>query len=380
MSINLGVTARLGIIKNLLALFLITTVGFTWSLWSGDRAYPYFPGAAAFDSVNGFVAHALPFVLIICLLLTLALRQPRIFILVALIAGAALLLLDGGRLHYWFYFYLLLLAILLGYNWRVDNAGHYYAIFNALKIVVALVYVLSAVQHFGADFRQREWMAFIRPFERFWTPEQCAYGARLAYVIPYIELFIVVGLFLSPAKITAICFAVLFHLFTIVVQCMQPMPEPALIIWNIFMIALLFALFAGNPAGQKQNGFAFSFYVLAALLLLAGMAPTWYLTHKRPLENKIGLMQGDAHNQYIYITEEGKNKLPLYVQSFALQRENGYHRLCITSWSLHELSTRQVLSPDYLLRFTACLNRQFGTDAVVSILSAGESKQAIALK
>lgn len=380
MSMNFSVTARLGIIKNLLAVFLIATVGFTWPLWSADRAWPLFPGAEALSSLHAVVSYALPVLLILSLLLTLTLRSPRFFIFLALLCGTALLLLDTGRLHYWFYFYLLMLGVLVGYNWRVDNAHHFCASFNALKILACIVYLFAASQHMRADFVTVQWPAFIKPFERFWTPEQCAYLLKLAYAVPFIEVFIVAGLFFNATKIAAISFAALFHLFTIVVLSLQPLSEPAVILWNVFMILLVCSLFAGRTTGQKSPGFALSFYPLSVLLLCACAAPAYYLTHSKPLENRLDLMQANQRNQYIYISEESKNKLPLYVQSFALARENGYHKLSITAWSLHELKTRQVLSSDYLLRLSVGLSRQFGVDALVSMPAPPAGGGPIALK
>lgn len=380
MSMNLSVTARLGIIKNLLAVFLIATVAFTWPLWSADRAWPLFPGTQALSSLHEIVSYALPVLFILSLLLTFTLRSPRLFIFLSLLCGSALLLLDAGRLHYWFYFYLLVLSVLLGYNWRVDNAHHFYASFNALRILAALLYLFAAVQHLGADFITVQWPAFIKPFERFWTPEQCAYLLKLAYAIPIIELFIVAGLFFNATKITAISFAALFHLFTMVVLLLQPAAEPAVILWNLFMILFVCALFAGRPAGQKSPGFALSFYPLAVLLLFACAAPGYYFTHGKPLENKVDLMQANQQQQFIYISAADKNKLPLYVQSFALAGESGYHMLNVTGWCLHELKTRQVLSPEYLMRLSVNLNANFGVDGMVIIPPAASVGSAIALK
>lgn len=380
MSINLSVTSRLGLVKNLLAVFFIATLGFTWPLWSADRAWPLFPGIEALASLHAAVSYALPALFILSLLLMLILRAPRLFIFLALLSGTALLLLDTGRLHYWFYFYLLVLAVLMGYNWRVDNAHHYFASFNALKILVGILYLFAALQHFRADFITVQWPAFIKPFERFWTPEQCAYLLKVAHAVPFIELFIAAGLFFSGTKIAAISFATLFHFFTIVVLSLQPVSEPAVILWNVFMILLVFTLFAGRATGQKSPGFALSFYPVAVLLLCACVAPVYYLTHNKPLENSLDLMQANQQSQYIYISEENKSKLPFYVQSFALARENGYHKLSLTAWSLHELKTRQVLSADYLLRLSVDLNRQFGIDALVSMPAPPRGAGPMALK
>lgn len=380
MTLNIPVTTRLNIIKNLLAGFLIITVSLTWPLWSANRTYPLFPGADVFLRLQPAIAYTIPLFFIITLLMALVLRRPRLFIALGLLAGIGLLALDTGRMHYWFYFYLLLLAVLMGYNWRVDNPHHYTACFNALKVLVALVYLLAAIQHFQPDFAGRSWPAFIKPFERFWTPEQCAYLLKLAYVIPVIELFILAGFFFQGTKLTAITFAVLLHIFSVVVVMLQPVSEPAVLVWHVFMIALIFALFGGATQISKRHGIAFTLYPAFVILFFGILAPVYFFTHEKPLENKIDLMQANGQQQYLYISEENKSRLPLYVQSFALQRENGYYKLCVTGWSLHELKTRQLLSSAYLMKLTGELAVQFGIQSTVSVPAQEKKTQAIALK
>ncbi len=376
---NLAPTTRLSIVKNILSLFLIATVAFTWPLWSADRYYPLFPGLQAFSSVHLLIAYAIPSLLILSLVMVFLLRKPRFFIFLSALLCITLLILDTGRIHYWFYFYALLLVILLGYNWRVDNINHYSSFLNAVKILLALVYVVAAIQHFRGEFIHLQWPAFIKPFERFWTPEQCAYLGKAAYAIPFIELFIVIGLFFRGPKIAAIVFAILFHLFSFVVLFMQPQTEPAVVLWHLSMIGMVFFVFGGSNAGQKEYGFSFSLYPAFTLLVFGIGLPAYFFFNEKQMQSRIDLMQSNNSSQYIYLTGEGKNKLPLYVQSFALQRENAYFKLCVTSWSMHETKTKQMLGMDRLMQLTEQLNKNYGTDALVAI-PAEDNKGALALK
>ncbi len=376
---NLPVTTRLSIVKNILSIFLIATVAFTWPLWSADRYYPLFPEINALSSLHIIIAYAIPALLILSLGFVFLFRKPKVFIFLSALLCITLLVLDAGRMQYWFYFYILLLLVLLGYNWRVDNIYHYSSSYNAIKITLALVYLVAAIQHFQFDFIHTQWPAFIKPFERFWTPEQCAYLLKISYAVPFIELFIVVGLFFNGAKIAAIGFAILFHVFSFVVLLLQPQTEVAVILWHLCMILLVLFVFAGKTSEQKNYGFSFGLYPASVLLIFGLAIPLYFYLNDKPMKNRIDFMQSNNTTQYIYLSEESKSKLPLYIQSFAAQKENEFYKLSVTGWVLHETKTKQVLGQNYLMILTSELNKNYGSEALVAIPKE-EKAEGIALK
>ncbi|HWY37929.1 MAG TPA: hypothetical protein VNY73_05185, partial [Bacteroidia bacterium] len=81
----------------------------------------------------------------------------------------------------------------------------------------------------------------------------------------------------------------------------------------------------------------------------------------------IDLMQSNATEQYIYLSEENRSKLPLYVQSFAGEKEKEYYRLSVTRWVLHETNTRQVLGVNHLMQLNNSLNLVYGAQALVAL-------------
>ncbi len=377
---NTSITTRLSVVKNVIALALLVTIASTWPLWSANRYYPIFPGSEFFSSINLIVAYAVPLLLAFSLAMIFLLRKPRFFMGLAALLCVTLLVLDAGRSYYWFYFYLMLLLLLAGYNWRVDNANHFTTFFIIIKIMLAGVYLLAAVQHFQYDFIHTLWPQFIKPFERFWTSEQCAYLQKVAYVVPFIEIFIAVGLFFNGTKITAICFAVLFHVFSFSVLLMQkPQTEIAVLLWHVAMIILVGGIFAGTPSGQKNQTLSLNFYPVFVMLVFGIIVPAYFIMADKPLKNKIDFMQNNASEQFIYINEQNKLKLPLYVQSFVSERENEYCKLSVTRWVLHETNTKQILGINHLVQLSNSLNKSYGTEAVVS-LPENEKPKTIAAK
>jgi hypothetical protein len=378
---NTSITTRLSIVKNIIALVLFTTIASTWPLWTANRMFPVFPGGEVFSSINLIVAFAVPVLLAGSLLMIFLLRKPRFFVGLATLLCVTLLILDTGRSHYWFYFYGMILLLLAGYNWRVDNANTFTTFFLAVKIMLAGVYVLAAIQHFQSDFIHTMWPQFIKPFERIWTPEQCAYLQKIAYVVPFIELFIAAGLFFSGTKITAICFAVLFHLFSFSVLLMQkPQTEIAVLYWHLAMMILVTVIFMGTPSGQKNQTLSLNFYPVFAMLVFGIVVPAYFLLTDKPLKNKIDFMQSNSGEQFVFINEESKSKLPLYVQSFVSEKENGYCKLSVTRWVLHETNTKQILGANHLMQLSVALNNRYGTEALVAIPTNAERLKALASK
>ncbi|MGZ3864076.1 MAG: hypothetical protein ACXVPN_13280 [Bacteroidia bacterium] len=375
-----NIPTRLSFVKNIIALTLFATIASTWRLWVANRTFPVFPGNDLLSSVNLIVAFVIPVLLAVSLIMIFILRKPRFFTILASLLCATLLVLDAGRSHYWFYFYLMILLLLGGYNWRVDNANSFTTFFLAIKVMVAGVYMLAAVQHFQSGFIHNLWPQFIKPFERFWTPEQCLYLQKVAYVVPLIELFIAVGLFFPNIKIASICFALLFHLFSFTVLVMQPQPEIAVLLWHCAMMLLVTVVFAGTPAGQKNQMLALNFYPVFVLLVFGIAMPGYFLMTDRPLKNRIDLMQDNASEQFVFVSEENKLKLPLYVQSFADKKESGYCKLSVTRWALHETRTKQILSVDHLMKLSNSLNQRYGTEALVTLPDQSPKFNTLALK
>jgi len=372
---NTSITIRLSIVKNIIALALLSTIASTWPLWSADRYYPVFPGNEIFSSINLIIAYAVPLLLAFSLVLIFLLRKPRFFMGLSALLCVTLLVLDAGRSYYWFYFYLMLLLLMAGYNWRVDNANHFTTFFIIIKIMLAGVYILAAVQHFQYDFVHTLWPQFIKPFERFWTPEQCSYLQKVAYVVPFIEIFIAAGLFFNGTKITAISFAVLFHVFSFSVLLMQkPQAEVAVLLWHLAMMILVGVIFAGTPNGQKNQTVSLNFYPVFVMVVFGIIVPVYFVVLDKPLKNKIDFMQNNAAEQYIYISQQNKLKLPIYVQSFAGEKENEYCKLSVTRWVLHETNTKQILGANHLIQLSNSLNKSYGTEAIVALPTEDKTK------
>ena len=367
---TLSISQRLRIVKTILALSLITSLCFTLNWW---LPVGYYPRLSLYDfSFNQIADYVLLGVLSISLIGVFLYRSPKFFIFLSTICLLFAVFTDTTKGQYWLFFYIGVLLLLCGHNWRIDNPRRYSSVFTAIKILVCLIYVLSAIQFLQTSVNGNVWLHFIAPLEKICTPEQHKYILGIRYVVPFIELFVVVGLFINRIKMAAIVIGVCLHLFSFCLLLAEtPNANAAILIWNICMIFLLYFLFAGKTAEQKIYAVSFNLYSTLVLLLVVfgGLM-------KQDLfpENKIDFMQNNNNEQFIYIKNNEKNKLPLYIQYFTINNgDNIYTRLSVTKWCVNETKTQPVLNNKQLLIVCDALKFYCGANADI-VLSIDEKK------
>ncbi|HEX7415430.1 MAG TPA: hypothetical protein VF411_15410 [Bacteroidia bacterium] len=367
---NIPISQRLRIVKNILALSLMASICFTFNWWLPAA---YYPKIALYDiNFNEVVHFILLAVLFISLLFMFLFRSPKYFISLSTICLLFAVFSDTAKGQYWLFFYLAILLLLCGHNWRIDTPRRYSAVFTAVKFLICLIYVLSGVQFLKTSINGDAWLAFIAPLEKICTPEQHHYLMGIRYVVPFIELFIVVGLFVPRMKMAAISMAISMHLFSFYLLAAEtPFANATVLIWNVCMIFLLYFLFAGKTTEQKIYNFSFNLYglLILSLALIGGLVEQDFFP-----QNKIDLMQSNHTQQFIYMKQTKKNHLPLYLQHFtSTDMGNAYSKLSVTNWCAHETKTTTLLSNKQLLIVCGALKTYCGNDANL-LLSLEETK------
>ncbi|MHB8403784.1 MAG: hypothetical protein ACYDCN_17440 [Bacteroidia bacterium] len=227
------------------------------------------------------------------------------------------------------------------------------------------------------SIRGDAWAVFIAPLEKICTLEQHHYLMGIRYVIPFVELFIVVGLFVSRMKMTAISMAICMHLFSFYLLATEtPFANAAVLIWNACMIFMLYFLFAGKTNEQKIYNFSFNLYgsLILSLAIIGGLIEQDFFP-----QNKIDLMQSNHTQQFIYMKQTEKNRLPLYLQHFTSKdMDNAYNKLSVTNWCAHETKTTTLLSNKQLLKVCSILKTYCGSDANLFLSLEGTNNNALA--
>jgi len=367
---TIHISQRLRIVKTILALSLIASICFTFNWWLPAGFYPKI---ALYDfSFNEIVDYILLGGLSISLVGMLIYRSPKTVVVVATLCLMFAVFTDTAKGQYWLFFYLAVLLLLCGHNWRIDNPRRYSTVFMAIKILVCFMYVLSAIEFLKTSIDGNIWLQFIAPLEKICTPEQHKYLLGIRYIVPFVEIFVVLGLFVYRLKTAAIIIGISLHLFSFCLLLAEtPYVNAVILIWNVCMMFLLYFLFAGKTAEQKI--YAFSFNLYGTLILLVAIFGGLVKQDLFP-ENKVDLMQSNTAQQFIYIKQTEKNKLPLYLQYFtASDLDTDYARLSVTNWCANETKTQQVLSNKQMLTICNTVKNYCGTNIDV-VLSVEEKK------
>jgi hypothetical protein len=363
---TIHISQRLRIVKTILALSLFVSVCFTFNSWLPGGFYPKI---ALYDLyLNEIADYILLGVLLVSLAGIFLYRSPKLFVFTTTLCLLFAVFTDTAKGQYWLFFYLAVLLLLCGHNWRIDNQRRYGAVFTAIKFLVCIMYVLSAIEFLKTSMDGNVWLQFIAPLERICTPEQHKYILGIRYIVPLIELFVVLGLFVHRLKTAAIVIGISLHIFSFCLLLAEtPYANAAVLIWNICMMFLLYFLFAGKTGEQKIYAFSFNLYGTLILLIavFSGLLKQGFFP-----ENKIDLMQSNTTQQFIYIKQSEKNKLPLYVQYFTTNNlDNNYTQLSVTNWCADETKTQPVLSTKQLLKVCSSLKNycDINIDVVLSV-------------
>jgi hypothetical protein len=373
---DITITQRLRIVKNILALALMASLCFTFSWWLPTDYYPKIAlYSVSFHAITDYILLGFFF---ISLLFMFLYRSPKFFVFLSTICLLFAVFTDVAKGQYWLFFYLGMLLLLCGHNWRIDTPRRYSAVITTIKFLVCFMYVLSAIQFFNTSISGTMWLQFIAPLERVCTPEQHTYLLGIRYVVPFIEFFIAVGLFIDRVKMAAIIIAICLHVFSFGLLLLEtPYSNAGVLIWNACMILLIYFLFAGKTSEQKTYNFSFNLYGTCILLvaIFGGLV-------KQDLfpENKIDLMQSNNTEQFIYMNKSEKNRLPLYIQYFTTNTvDDVYSKLSVTNWCANETKTKQVLSNKQLLKVCAALKIYCGTNTDMLATIPPEKNKTIAV-
>jgi hypothetical protein len=370
---TLSIPQRLRIVKTILALSLITSVCFTLNWWLPAG---YYPKLALYDfSFNDAADYLLLSILSLSLIGVFLYRSPKLFVFLSTLCLLFAVFTDTAKGQYWLFFYIGVLLLLCGHNWRIDNPRRYSSVFTAIKVLICFIYVLSAIQFLQTSINGSVWLQFIAPLEKICTPEQYKYILEIRYIIPFVEFFVVVGLFVNRVKTAAIVVGVCLHLFSFCLLLAEtPYANAAVLIWNVCMVFLLYFLFAGKTTEQKIYTFSFNLY--GTLILLVAIFGGLVKQDLFP-ENKIDLMQSNTNEQFVYMKQNEKNKLPLYVQYFtSSSSDNIYTRLSVTKWCANETKTHPVLNNGQLLKVCNALKARCGSNADITLSIEDNNKIA----
>lgn len=339
------ITERLALIKIVTLIGIIASVLLSINLWAGQR---WFPKAPIFDFLIGLQSpyDYINLGILLVLLAISVFARSRTSIILLILFSVYLCMDDQNRLQPWFYNYILILFILLFYKKRVDEPNNYTTVFISLQLLVALIYIFSGIQKFNSFFVSDTFSWMISALEPVFSTRQMNLFQKFGYVVPYIELFIGLGLLFRPFRFIAVPLVIIMHVFILIM--LGPFGKSYNYVvwpWNIIMIVIDLLLFAN----VKQERFfdisilfkSASFYIVVTLMLIF---PIFSFNNKYDSYLSSSLYSANTHNCQLILSDNAYNKLPYYIRHFVTKNDD-YNILYIKQWAINELKAPCV--PEY---------------------------------
>lgn len=336
--LQLSIPKRMAILKNILTVSLLVSVLSSLHLWCGERSFPRSQVWTWFY-LNEWGEISLLACYCLLLIASMFLRKQRLIMFLSLVIATVFVLADLNRLQPWFFLYNAMLTAFVFYDGRVDDSNKFTSYFIILQLIFASVYFFAGLNRFNSFFVQEEFTYTIAPLQNILSERHYLFFLKIGVSIPYLMVFIGLGLIITSIRYLAFALVVLFHLllFFLMMPAFGNYNYPLWISQPMFILLALF-LFSGKT---KQRYFSPSFlmgvplfYLVVALFLIL------------PFFTKLGTwpqyLTGDFKNykseqHLLKLKPSVFEKIPNYEKSFCKESSNGYS-LDYNAWCLHELN------------------------------------------
>jgi hypothetical protein len=281
------------------------------------------------------------FAALIGLLIAASVLARRGILIVLFVVLLLLALQDQSRWQPWFYQYvLMLLAIALAGPDRPEAA------FNTCCLIVAATYVWSGLAKLNPHFMGETFPFLVEPIIGRW-PERAQWVVRhAAFVAPFIESGIGVGLLTRRFRRVAVFCGIGMHVFILIVIGPLGRGFNAVVWpWNLAMIAFLLILFLRRPGfgrtGEPEAwdimwGRAFAFHKVIVVLL--GIMPVLSFFNLWDHYLSSALYSGNRNDGTVYVSDNVFARLPHAIENYVYEDGPNRNSLSLYEWSLGEMN------------------------------------------
>ncbi len=337
--LSIPIPQRLLLIRVTVCVSLVISVLLTFSLWAGERFFPYATPLKT-DLIQTPYDYLVVSLFLLFIIASLFLRKQRLFIFLSLLTGAALVLFDLNRLQPWLYIYFSFLFVLMFYNGRIDDANKFTSFFIVLQLIFCSVYIFNGISQLNSSFTETDLPDLISPLQGLMSERQFLFVKKIGAFIPYFLIFIGLGLLVRPMRYLAISFALIFHVMLIIFLFPSKVNQNyAMWFCNLAFVPLLFLLFSGKT---KQRYYSptllFQFPLFYIIIFLFWIMP-WFNQKMLWPDNLSGnFKSGNTNAVEIRFSKIVLDKLPPYVQHFCHQKDSAFV-LDYNGWCRSELNT-----------------------------------------
>jgi len=336
--LQISIPQRMIFLKVTLVVSLILSILLSLNLWGGDRAVPYAsligvnPIHAPFDFIYVFLV-------VLLLMASLFLHKGRLLIFLAFAISTLLVLFDINRLQPWFYVYNAMLAIFIFYNGRVDDSNKFTSYFIILQIIFASVYFFCGLSQLNSLFVESDFTEIISPLRNFVSERQFLFFKKMGLMVPYILIFIGLGLIISPIRYLAITLALVLHV-VLLVFLFPSAKNKNYAFWfsNLSFIVMLILMFSGKTKQRYFSPtFLFQVPVFYPVIILFVIMPFFNNAGVWPDFLSSNFKSGNNNSAIISLSEKAAAQLPGDITRFC-SPSYSFLNFDYKSWYLHELN------------------------------------------
>lgn len=369
--LQLSIPHRLSWIKTILIVSLLVSVILSFNLWISDRNFPMAPIAKGFH-IPVYLHYILISLLILFWLAALLMHYQRVFIVLSLLLSIVMISLDLNRLQPWFYIYLCMLCVFVSYNGRVDNSNTYTSYLVILQLILASVYFFNGVSIFNPYFTETAFTEIIQPLRALMSERQFHFFIKAGRIMPYVLIFIGLGLSLSRIRYLAITLAIIFHLILLVLLFPSSShANYALWMSNLTFLVILLLLFSGST---KQKYFSpvilFQRFIFYPVLLFLLIMPFFNSFGLWPDFLSSNIKSGNNVAVKLSISETAYTRLPEHIKPFCI-RESFAYSIDYQAWCQQEVNAecfpdKRVFGylRDYVIQITKVSSDEVNLDQV----------------
>lgn len=333
-------------LKVMVAGGLLAAMLLSHRLWVSTRSYPLSPVFRLLRPVPFPFDYAVYVALLAFLALILVARKPARPIAAFVSLAAIWALFDQSRWQPWFYQYLFMLAALGLWFSSKSDARKREAALDACRLIVVCIYLWSGIQKINPGFLRGTFFWMLEPLTGTLPAAAKVWLQPLAFVAPFFEAAIAVGLLTRKFRNLAVLAAIATHVF--ILASIGPLGRDYNDVvwpWNVAMAAsvgLLFWRAEGVRASDVLWNRDLAFQKL--VLVLFALAPALSLFNRWDNYLSFALYSGNRNSAVLYMTAPVAKRLPEGVQELMTDDESQAQdgskpdELAIADWSWDDLN------------------------------------------
>lgn len=334
-----GASSRIFWIRILASLGFIAGLVFSVNVWVGERVFPKMP-VFEWLGLATFIEWILYSGLIAGLLTLLFIPKPQRIIHYLLGIVTLFVIADQMRFQPWVYYYTFILLALASFSWKYKDEIGQANTLNILRVMVIGIYFYSGLQKLNYDFIANIYPWMIEPIYTNLPGFFLPFLLFIGILIPFIEMFIGIGLMFIRTRKYALRLALAMCVFVLITigpfgHNWNSVAWP----WNLVFVTLAFMLFWRKPDVSWREILMVknsSLHKLALLLFL--IMPLFSFANMWDAYPSFSLYSNNKASVEITFSNSALKILPENLKPYIYQDKNGSQAFNYNRWALAELN------------------------------------------